>query len=275
MDIRLISFDLDGTFLDDGKGIPPENLRALEAAAELGVLLVPATGRIVAGLPEVLLTLPCMRYYITANGSYVYDALEDKAVARAEIPLARALEFYEYADGLEALYDCYQDNWGYMTEWMYHEVLRSIPNEGVRELIVRLRTPVPELKAYLADKGRDLQKLQLFFTDMALRSRQIEELPERFPDLAFSTSMPFNIEINAKSATKGSALTALCRHLGLDPAQTLALGDGTNDSDMLLAAGVGVAMANADEAVKAIADFVTGDNNEGGFARAVERFVLR
>ena len=109
---------------------------------------------------------------------------------------------------------------------------------------------------------------------MELRARQLAELPERFPDLAFSTSMPFNIEINARTATKGNALRALCRHLGLDPAQTLALGDGTNDSDMLRAAGVGVAMANADEAVKAAADHVTGNNNDAGFAEAVEKFVL-
>ncbi len=274
MDIRIISFDLDGTFLDDDKGIPPENLRALEAAAEKGVWIVPATGRIVAGLPDLLRTLPFMRYYITANGSYVYDLREDRAVARAEIPLARALEFYRFADGIDALYDCYQDNWGYMTEWMYHEALRVIPNAGVRELIVKLRTPVPELKEYLAAKGADLQKLQLFFTDMDLRQRMIDELPGRFPDLAFSTSMPFNIEINARTATKGNALLALCRHLGIDPAQALALGDGTNDSDMLRAAGVGVAMKNADEAVKAAADYVTGSNNDAGFAQAVRRFVL-
>ena len=274
MDIRILSFDLDGTFLDDDKGIPPENLRALEAAAEKGVWIVPATGRIVAGLPDLLRTLPFMRYYITANGSYVYDLREDRAVARAEIPLARALEFYRFADGIDALYDCYQDNWGYMTEWMYHEALRVIPNAGVRDLIVKLRTPVPELKEYLAAKGADLQKLQLFFTDMDLRQRMIDELPGRFPDLAFSTSMPFNIEINAQTATKGNALLALCRHLGIDPAQALALGDGTNDSDMLRAAGVGVAMENADEAVKAAADYVTGSNNDAGFAQAVEKFVL-
>ena len=274
MDIRILSFDLDGTFLDDNKGIPPENLRALEAAAERGVWIVPATGRIVAGLPDVLRTLPFMRYYITANGSYVYDLRENRAVARAEIPLDRALEFYRFADGIDALYDCYQDNWGYMTERMYHEALRVIPNAGVRELIVKLRTPVPELKEYLAAKGADLQKLQLFFTDMDLRQRMIEELPGRFPDLAFSTSMPFNIEINARTATKGNALLALCRHLGLEPAQALALGDGTNDSDMLRSAGIGVAMENADEAVKAAADYVTGNNNDAGFAQAVERFVL-
>ena len=274
MDIRILSFDLDGTFLDDNKGIPPENLRALEAAAERGVWIVPATGRIVAGLPDVLRTLPFMRYYITANGSFVYDLREDRAVARAEIPLDRALEFYRFADGIDALYDCYQDNWGYMTERMYHEALRVIPNAGVRELIVKLRTPVPELKEYLSAKGADLQKLQLFFTDMDLRQRMIDELPGRFPDLAFSTSMPFNIEINAQTATKGNALLALCRHLGIDPAQALALGDGTNDSDMLRAAGVGVAMANADEAVKAAADYVTGSNNDAGFAQAVEKFVL-
>ena len=274
MDIRLISFDLDGTFLDDRKGIPPANLRVLGEAAQRGVWIVPATGRIVAGLPEPLRTLPFMRYYITANGSYVYDAAEDRALARAEIPLARALEFYRFADGLDALYDCYQDNWGYMTGEMYREALRVIPNAGTREMIRLLRTPVPELKAYLAEKGADLQKIQLFFTDMQLRSRMLSELPGRFPDLAFSTSMPFNIEINARCATKGRALAALCRHLGLDASQVLAVGDGTNDSDMLREAGVGVAMANADGAVKAAADYVTDSNNDAGFAAAVERFVL-
>ena len=215
-----------------------------------------------------------MRWYITANGSYVYDAKEDRAVARAEVSAERAVEFYSHADTLGVLYDCYQDNWGYMTAWMLEEAARIIPDPHVRRLIADLRSPVPELKEYLLKKGTGVQKLQLYFTDPAQRLAALEELPRRFDDLSFSTSMPFNIEINAREATKGRALLSLCRHLGLDPKQTLALGDGTNDLDLLQLAGVGVAMENAEPAVKAAADVVTADNNAGGFAAAVEKYVL-
>ena len=69
-------------------------------------------------------------------------------------------------------------------------------------------------------------------------------------------------------------MLGLCRVLGIEPGQVLALGDGTNDLDMITAAGVGVAMAHADPELIAGADCVTGSNNAGGFAAAVERFVL-
>ena len=274
MSVRLICFDLDGTFLDDGKNIPPENMRALERAAEKGVWIVPATGRIVPGLPEALRTPPFLRWYITSNGAYVYDAKEDRVAVKAEIDLERALEFYACADTLGVLYDCYQNDWGYMTDWMLEEAARVIPDPGIRRLITTLRSPVPELKDYLRQKGEPLQKMQLYFTDPALRLRALEELPARFPDLRFTSSVPFNIEINAAGATKGQAMLGLCRVLGLELGEVLALGDGTNDLDMITAAGLGVAMANADPALIAAADYVTGSNNEGGFAAAIERFVL-
>ncbi len=274
MDIRLIAFDLDGTFLDDKKNISGANLRALEQAAARGVLLVPATGRIYRGLPEPLRTLPFLRWHILINGACVYDAREDQSLVREDVTCARALEFYEYADSLGVLYDCYQENWGYMTAWMLEEVLRIIPDPGARDLIRSLRSPVPELKEYLRQRGEGVQKLQMYFSDPKQRLRTLEELPERFPDLSVTTSMPFNIEINARAATKGQALLSLCAHLGLDPTQAMALGDDTNDLDMLRLSGLGVAMGNAAPAVKAAADAVTGNNNESGFAAAVEKYVL-
>ena len=82
-----------------------------------------------------------------------------------------------------------------------------------------------------------------------------------------------DIELNAL-ANKGAGLLALCGHLGIDPAQAMALGDGSNDLAMIQAAGLGVAMANADPAVLAAADYVTGSNDESGVAQAIEKFVL-
>ena len=274
MSIQILAFDLDGTLLDDKKQIPPENMEAIKSAAAKGVHIVPATGRIYKGIPEELKGLPFMRWFITANGSYLYDAVEDRAAARAEIPADEAVAFYEYADSLGVLYDCYQDNWGYMTASMLKVAPGIIPDPGVRKLITGLRAPVPELKAYLKEKGTGVQKLQLYFTDMAQRARELEELPKRFPDLIFSTSMPFNIEINARTATKGQCLMSLCALLDVDAKETMALGDGTNDLDMLQKAGVGVAMGNAAPELLAAADFVTLSNNEAGFAKAVEKFIL-
>jgi len=272
--IQILAFDLDGTLLDDQKQIPRENLKAIKSAAAKGVHIVPATGRIYKGIPDELKSLPFMRWFITANGSYLYDAVEDRAAARAEIPADEAVAFYEYADTLGVLYDCYQDNWGYMTASMLKVAPDIIPDPGVRKLITGLRAPVPELKAWLREKGTGVQKLQLYFTDMEQRARELEELPKRFPDLIFSTSMPFNIEINARTATKGQCLVSLCRLLGIAPEDSMALGDGTNDLDMLQRAGIGVAMGNAAPALLEAADFVTLTNNEAGFAHAVERFIL-
>lgn len=70
-------------------------------------------------------------------------------------------------------------------------------------------------------------------------------LSEQFPQLIQSISLPTNLELNAPGATKGDALEALCRHLGLDLLEAAAFGDGTNDLTMIQKAGVGVAMANA------------------------------
>lgn len=269
---KIIAFDLDGTLLDDRKGLPERNRRALLAAGEAGAWLVPATGRIPAGIPEPLRGLPGLRWGILCNGAEIYDFREQRIVHREEVPTETALEVLDYAESLGLPYDCYQDNWGYMTEEMQRRAPEFVQDRGILDLVLRLRTPVPELRAYLREKGEPLQKLQLYFTDQALRRRLLRELPERWPALAFTTSLPVNIEINSAAANKGHALECLCAMLGIDPAETLAFGDGSNDISMLRAAGCGVATANAFEEVKAAADRVTGTNNDAGVAAVLGEY---
>lgn len=272
MEYRLIAFDLDGTFLDNDKRIPEENLRALCAAAERGLLLVPATGRIYRGIPEPLKALPFLRYYILSNGAAVYDAQEDVTLYRGDVPLALALRCYEYLDTLPVLYDCYQNDMGYMSRDMYEQAVEYMKNEpGILELIRRLRIPVDDLKETLRQRGEPLQKLQLYFReeDMAQRDRQLAELPRRFPGLKATSSVSNNIELNSLDAGKGKALTALCRRLGIRLEETVAFGDGSNDTELLAAAGLGVAMANAADAVKAAADRVTLSNEDCGVAKVI------
>lgn len=274
MNCKLIAFDLDGTFLDNDKNIPQKNIEALCAAAERGIHIVPATGRIYSGVPETLRALPFMRYYICINGAYVYDAKEDKTLYSANVPLDIALRFYEEMDKLPVMYDCYQDNSGFISQKMYDEADYYVLDKGILHLVKTLRQPVPELKEYLRQKGEDVQKLQAYFHDIPLRDSELVRLPKLFPELLFSTSVSNNIEVNSREAGKGRGLAALCRVLGIDMADTVAFGDSLNDEDMLSVAGLGIAMANALESTKRAADVLTLANDDAGVAAGIEKYIL-
>lgn len=273
---KIIAFDLDGTFLRDDKSISEENLRALEAAAARGIEPVPATGRIFRGVPPQLKELSCIRYYILSNGAAVYDSREDRILYRGDVPLALALRCYEYLDTLPVIYDCYQNEQG----WITRSMLEAAPpyfalEPEVLKMLYGLRKPVEDLKETLRQRGEGLQKLQVFFKpeDEELRQATIREIPRRFPELTATTSVKNNIEINSISAGKGKALRGLCAALGIDPARSVAFGDGSNDSEMLRMAGLGVAMANASDAVKREADLVTESNEACGVAKSIWRLL--
>lgn len=273
MAVKLIAFDLDGTLLDRQKNIPETNLRALKAAAEAGVLLVPATGRIYTGIPEQIRTLPGARYFITINGAYAYDAVEDRNLYSSELSVDLCLRLIRYMDTLPVIYDCYQDNWGYITRSMFQRAGDFIPDPGIMKMMRELRTPVDNLAETLRQKGRPVQKMQMHFQDLAERDRQLKLVAELFPETAVSSSLPWNIEINSAGATKGQALKALCQALGIDLRDTLAFGDGTNDLDMIRTAGIGVAMGNGAEEVKAAADWIAPYNDDAGVAAGIYRFM--
>ena len=269
-DIRLIAADLDGTLLTTDKRLTERNRAALERAAEAGVAIVPATGRIYAGLPEEIKGLPFVRWFILANGATVYDRAEDRVVYSAEIPAQTALEVMAWLDGFPAIYDCYQDDQGYMTAEMWEKAERYAPGPVYLEMIRRLRKPVPDLKEYIRARGKSVQKIQAFCETAEEQERVMEKTAGRFPGLAVSSSVARNVEINDGRANKGAALEALCACLGIGTDAAMAFGDGNNDLSMIRVAGIGVAMANSVRTVLDAADRIAPGNDEDGVARMIE-----
>ncbi|MBR2734060.1 MAG: HAD hydrolase family protein, partial [Selenomonadaceae bacterium] len=104
----------------------------------------------------------------------------------------------------------------------------------------------------------------------ASRDRNFERM-SKF-DLTISFTERNNLEASPRGITKASGLEELCKFLGIDIAETVAIGDGHNDVEILQAAGVGVAMGNARDDIKQLADFVTADNDHDGVAVAIEKF---
>lgn len=273
-DIRIIALDLDGTLLNSNKELSEDNLAALERAAQAGIEIVPTTGRFFGGMPEVIRNLPFIHYAITINGAEVADLRTGDVIYKAELPWKQAVDLLTLFDEYPVIYDCYQGNEAFMTASQKELVDTVVASPHYRKMIHELRQPVPELKALLTERKQGVQKVQFFTDQPDVRLMMLEELPVRFEDLCVSSSVSDNVEINQIHANKGEALLALAAHLGLDPEQTIAFGDGLNDLSMLKTAGVGVAMANACKEAKKLADWVAPSCDEDGVAAGIDRFCF-
>ncbi len=273
-DIRLIALDLDGTLLNSKKQLSPRNLAALTRAAELGIEIVPATGRFYGGLPEAVRALPFLHYAVTINGAFVCGLPAGAPIYKAEIPWRDAVSLLRYLDEWGVVYDCYADNAAWITASMKARVQEYVRDPIYLGLIQRLREPVEDLAAFLTARELDVQKVQVYPGDPEKRLALLRAMPEAFPAMLATSSIAENVEINAAAANKGQALLALAAHLGLRPEQTMAFGDGLNDVTMLRDAGVGVAMGNASDEIRALADVVTASCDEDGVAQVIEQLLL-
>ncbi len=275
MKYKLIAFDMDGTLFDDSKQIPQRNIDALFAAKERGCLTVPATGRMYSGLPPVLQD-ERLRYHILINGALVYDSKEDIILHEGNIDYRQAAALCRWLDNFPVIYDCYIDNEGYMQADMHDSAEPYFEKvKNIYRYVMDTRTRVDCLADYMEERKSPVQKMQIYFRPWQedLRSELMERLPVEFPGLSTTSSLSNNIEINSVEAGKDKGLEKLCAALGIDIKETVFFGDGSNDLGIIKAAGLGVAMENAEEQVKKAADVIAKSNNEAGVALFIEELI--
>ena len=277
-DIRIVALDLDGTLLDSQKRLSERNRASLARVAAQGVHVVPTTGRFFGMMPPAVRDLPFVRYAITINGAQVYDRAVDAAIVREEIPLGLALEIMETLDRYDVVYDCYRQNWGWMTAAQQAKAADYATDAHYLKMVREFRRPVPELKAHLRETAAegDVQKIMLFATNrdraaaVDCLGRLAREIGAAFPSVKVTSSTWNNLEINIASAHKGRALQRFAEHLGLSLANCMAFGDGLNDFTMVEAAGCGVAMENAVPEVKRVAKLIAPSNDADGVAAVLD-----
>ena len=275
MTIKLIATDLDGTFVDDRKQLIAENVQAFKECAEQGIQIVPTTGRTIVGIPEEIRNLPGVRYVITSNGATIADLQSGEIISSRLMSAETVLRIMELARDSEddIMYDAYVDGVGYTKQEFWDNLLHYVPNPAVLDLVRKTRKPVQDSIEHIRSLGADIEKINLFFVTEDARVRMRSVLAD-IPEVIVSSSLPNNLEINAAGADKGGALFRLAKLLGIRQEETMAFGDGENDISMLRMAGFGVAMENAEEHVKAVANHITVTNNEAGVAVALRKFVL-
>lgn len=270
-DIRLVGLDLDGTVFDDQKRISAENQAAIREACRRGVQVLPATGRPLNAVPEEFLRIPGVRYALTSNGARVVDLTTGESVVELLIETPLALTALRELSRFDGSIDLFWQGKAYAEPRNIElAAARTVPE--LRSYIYSSRVAVDDLPAWLERQTQGPEKITMFFADPAERER-CRRAAEGL-GLTVSSSLPANLEMNAPGVDKGQGLLALAEVLGHTPAQVMACGDSGNDTAMLRAAGLGVAMANSTPDILALADAVTGSNNESGVAQAIQKYVL-
>lgn len=265
-DIRLVAIDLDGTLLNNDHVMSERNRAAVKAVLDRGIQIVLATGKTRYGAADVLSSLNLSTPGIFSQGLIVYNAdggirhqqTMDPVLIRRIVTFAedRGFEMLAYS-GNRLLVKTLTDRTRVIAD--FHEPMP----EGVGPLVNILEnTPINKLIAF-----GDEQKLR------SLRWQLDKQLNGQVH--LTTTTVQTQLEILPYGASKGRTFKALVNELGLRLEQTMAIGDGENDIEMIRAAGLGIAVDNANPRLKAVADEIVATNNEDGVAQALERFVLQ
>lgn len=266
--IRLIGLDLDNTTLNSQKTISPRVQAAIKNAIEHGIVVLPATGRILSGVPQVFLDIPGVRYALTSNGAMVYDLQAGTVVFSDCFEKPAALSILEAALAVDPLASVYLGGKAYIQCDDFSRLLTVFPEDSLGYMKTS-RTLVPNLHQLVTESAQPVEKFSILFADANERA-DAKALFEARGDCTVTSSFSMNLELNTPTANKGAALLALGRLLGIPKEGVMAMGDGSNDLEMMKAVGYSVAMGNAHPNVLAAATTVTATANEDGVALAIE-----
>lgn len=267
--IQLIITDIDGTLLKDDQTIESRTKQLLVDAHNMGIHTAIATGRAVDALPEEVTKMDCFEYVIASNGSNIYYMPEKKKVFDCLMSEKLVLEMTEVFKQYEFPLEASVDGKVYVPRYYYENPLALKLPARMFDYVRSTRHPVDDSYEFIGKHLQNIESLTLVVDDESLKE-EIQKKIGRFENLHMTSSASHYIECNDQSAGKGKVLKKLCEMLGISLQSVLAFGDGENDMEMLRCVGIGAAMGNAPEIVKASADIVTLDNNHEGLAAVIE-----
>lgn len=254
--IRAAFFDVDGTLLSHKtKSVPRSARDAIAKLRAAGVLCIVATGRQIGQFRKLPVGDIPFDGYITLNGQLTLDAQQKKLYGRPIEGKAKeyCIKMFE-ENRLPAL----------LVE--EDRVYLNFVNQRVLEVQQFISTPVPALGQYT---GGDIYQVCVYLNEEEIH--QVGEIAEECTMARWGFG---GVDIIARGGGKVEGIRKFLEREGIAAEQTIAFGDADNDREMLQFAGIGVAMGNADEKVKAAADYVTADVDDDGIAKALRHFGL-
>jgi len=269
MDYRMIALDIDGTLTNSAKEIPAPTLQALLDIQEKGCKVVLASGRPTPGMKHLARMLRLDKYgsYILSyNGGEITECRTNRVIYRKTLPREIVPEIFAFAKANHVGLLTYTDDCIITGT----RIDRFMENESkINGLPIKY---VPDFAQYI---DFDINKCLLTAEPGYLAAIEI-----RLKELYGNThniyrSEPYFLEFMPQNIDKAYGLNILLSNIGITREQLITCGDGFNDITMIEYAGLGVAMANAQEQVKTAADYITASNDNNGILHVIEKFIQK
>ena len=264
--IRLLALDLDGTLLRSDYSISLRTKNAVKCTEAAKVTIVLVSGRVPAAIEPYSRLLGLRErpgYLVSNNGALIQESHTGNIVHEAQIDNETVKAICDLADAEGFPVQMFEDNVMYVSRHnKYSGYEQSLT--GYREVVV---------ENFRAMAGESCYKLTIP-GDPALLSH-VEKLVRTYlgEKITLFNGRPYFLDLMPRGSDKGSALARIAEILNVNAAETLAIGNSTNDEAMIRWAGIGVAMANGDERIKSIAALVTEhSNDEDGVAELIEKY---
>lgn len=265
---KIVASDLDGTLLNNQAKISRENLDAIKALSQKGAYFVPSTGRTFSEIPEELRDNADIRYAIYSNGAVVFDKCTGERILNC-ISNSVCREILDvlntYETHITVRYDgqCFVDaQYRSEEEFDYYNIIEA-HRVVVRDFAVFLN----DFKDFTYSLD-NVEVFSAFFRNMEDKLACADYF-RKMGSLRVVEVSEYNLEIININAGKGNALHSLADKLGVDYSDTISIGDSDNDSSITQAAGLGLAVSNACDSLKEVADEIICSNEEH-----VVRYVL-
>ncbi|TCT12260.1 hypothetical protein EDC18_11231 [Natranaerovirga pectinivora] len=265
---KILALDMDDTLLRKDLTISEKNKDAIKKAAEKGVKIVFCSGRSSKSMINYINNLNgynCNEYLISYNGAMVLNLKDKATLFNKYVEKEYVLKLVDYGRTNNLNIQLYIDDNVVVEKFdertKQYEVLSGLPVKQVKDL------------KEVSDKG---SLKVLINNDENILNELKTELDELLGnDLNIFFSKPYYLEFLNKKANKGIGLLELAKLIDIPLKDIIAIGDSFNDISMIEIAGLGVAIGNAHEKVKKIANYVTkNDHNNDGVAEVIEKFIL-
>jgi Cof subfamily protein (haloacid dehalogenase superfamily) len=259
--IKLIATDIDGTILKYDFSFNKEVKDCIKRLSQIGIKVVLVTGRMQCAAKFIADQLELDTPIVSYQGGLIKEG--DKILFERDLDPKKAREIMAWAKENNVHLNLY------MNEKLYVEqdddIIRRYTGERSGDFIVH---------DFDSLKLEHINKLLGIDFDNADRvTGWLNYLTKKYPDLYFVKSMPYFCEMANPEATKARAVEFLKGYYNLDTEEVLTIGDQNNDIALLKAGGVKIAMGNATQDLKSVADFVTDTVDNNGFVKAVEKFI--
>lgn len=265
---KILVLDIDGTLTNSEKQITPATKAGLQDIMKQGHKVILASGRPTPGMRRYEKELELDKfggYLLSFNGGRIVESGSGDIVYQRILPGNMIAGLYEFAK---------KNDCGLIT-YLGDQVISAFEPDEYVQLESRINgMPIRVVDEFVEFVNFDVNKCLM--TAPPERAPELEKiLCEQYRGVAsVYRSEAFFIEIMPENVDKATSLDHMLEKLGLLRENTICCGDGFNDISMIRYAGVGVAMGNAKEEVKAAADYITGSNDEDGLVEVIEKFIL-